>query len=125
MLLREISDNTCVERVQSGYEEYINEAADSIKNKYTAKRTRYKTDRMIVCDVLRLVGQSATTGDPVYELTDDSLNPVDVAYNLTKWEITVEITDEQVVPLALEKYELETVFVSKHSLKTSQFDRDN
>lgn len=125
VLLREISDNTCVERVQSGYEEYINETADSIKNKYTAKRTRYKTDKMIVCDGLRLVGQSATTGDPVYELTDDSLNPVDVAYNLTKWEITVEITDEQVVPLALEKYELETVFVNKQSLKTSRFDREN
>ena len=125
VLLREITDNACVERVQSNYEEYINETAESIKNKYTAKKTRYKTDKMIVCDGLRLIGESATTGDPVYELTDDTMNPVDVAYNLTKWEIIVEITDEEVVPLALEKYELETVFVNKHSLKKSRFDNNN
>ena len=125
VLLREITDNTCVERVQSNYEEYINETAESIKNKYTAKKTRYKTDKMIVCDGLRLIGESATTGDPVYELTDDTMNPVDVAYNLTKWEIIVEITDEEVVPLALEKYEMETVFVNKHSLKKSRFDNNN
>ena len=125
VLLREITDNACVERVQSNYEEYINETAESIKNKYTAKKTRYKTDKMIVCDGLRLIGESATTGDPVYELTDDTMNPVDVAYNLTKWEIIVEITDEEVVPLALEKYEMETVFVNKHSLKKSRFDNNN
>ena len=125
VLLREITDNTCVERVQSNYDEYINETAESIKNKYTAKKTRYKTDKMIVCDGLRLIGESATTGDPVYELTDESMNPVDVAYNLTKWEIIVEITDEEVVPLALEKYEMETVFVNKHSLKKSRFDNNN
>ena len=125
VLLREITDNACVERVQSNYEEYINETAESIKNKYTAKKTRYKTDKMIVCEALRLVGESVKTGDPVYELTDESMNPLDVAYNLTKWEIIVEITDEEVVPLALEKYELETVFVNKHSLKKSRFDNNN
>ena len=125
VLLREITDNACVERVQSNYDDYINETAESIKNKYTAKKTRYKTDKMIVCDGLRLVGESVTTGDPIYELTDDTMNPVDVAYNLTKWEIIVEITDEEVVPLALEKYELETVFVNKHSLKKSRFDNNN
>ena len=125
VLLREITDNACIERVQSNYEEYINETAESIKNNYTAKKTRYKTDKMIVCDGLRLIGESATTGDPVYELTDDTMNPVDVAYNLTKWEIIVEITDEEVVPLALEKYEMETVFVNKHSLKKSRFDNNN
>ena len=125
ILLREITDNACVERVQSNYDEYINETVEGIKSKYTAKRTRYKTDKMIVCDGLRLVGESATTGDPVYELTDESLNPLDVAYNLTKWEITVEITNEEVVPLALEKYELETVFVSKHTIMESRFDNNN
>jgi len=116
VLLREITDNACIERVQSNYEEYINETAESIKNKYTTMKTRYKTDKLLVCDGLRLVGESATTGDPVYELTADSLNPIDVAKNLTKWDITVEITDDVVVPLALEKYEMETVFVSKSSL---------
>ena len=125
VLLREITDNACVERVQSNYEEYINETAESIKNKYTAKKTRYKTDKIIVCDGLRLIGESVKTGDPVYELTDESMNPLDVAYNLTKWEIIVEITDEEVVPLALEKYEMETVFVNKHSLKNSRFDNNN
>jgi len=116
VLLREITDNACIERVQSNYEEYINETAESIKNKYTTMKTRYKTDKLLVCDGLRLVGESSTTGDPVYELTDDSLNPIDVAKNLTKWDITVEITDDAIVPLALEKYEMETVFVSKSSL---------
>ena len=125
VLLREITDNSCVERVQSNYEEYINETMEGIKNKYTAKRTRYKTDKMIVCDGLRLVGESATTGEPVYELTDESLNPLDVAYNLTKWDITVEITDEEVVPLKLEKYELETVFLSKQTIMKSRLDNDN
>ena len=125
VLLREITDNACVERVQSNYEEYINETAESIKNKYTAKKTRYKTDKIIVCDGLRLIGESVKTGDPVYELTDESMNPLDVAYNLTKWEIIVEITDEEVVPLALEKYEMETVLVNKHSLKNSRFDNNN
>lgn len=125
VLLSEIIDNTCVEKVQSNYEEYIDERVEDIKNKYTAKRTRYKTDKMIVCDGLRLVGESAKTGDPVYELTDESMNPLDVAYNLTKWEITVEITDDEVVPLKLEKYELETVFIHKQSLKASRFDNNN
>lgn len=120
VLLREITDNSCVEKVQSNYEEYINETMEGIKNKYTAKRTRYKTDKMIVCDVLRLVGESAKTGDPVYELTDDSLNPLNVAYNLSR-DITVEITDDEVVPLKLEKYELETIFINKQSLKASRF----
>ena len=125
VLLREITDNACVERVQSNYDDYINETAESIKNKYTAKKTRYKTDKMIVCDGLRLVGESVTTGDPIYELTDDTMNPVDVAYNLTKWEIIVEITNDIIVPLALEKYEMETVFVQKASLFKSRFDNNN
>ena len=125
VLLREITDNTCIERVQSNYEDYINETVEDIKAKYTTKKTMYKTDKLVVCEGLRLVGESATTGDPIYELTDDTMNPVDVAYNLTKWEIIVEITDDIIVPLALEKYEMETVFVQKASLFKSRFDNNN
>ena len=58
ILLREINDNTCIENVQSNYEEYINETVEDIKTKYTTKKTMYKTDKLIMCEVLRLVGES-------------------------------------------------------------------
>lgn len=117
VLLNEIVNNTCIETIDSNYDDYINTTAEDINKKYNSKRTRYKTDKIIICDGLRLVGESSITGNPIYELTDDTLNPIDVAYNLTKWEIKVEITDDTVNPISLEKYELEPVFISKHSLK--------
>lgn len=125
VLLREITDNVCVEKVQSTYDEFIYENLESIKTKYTKNRTRYKTDKMIVCDGLRLVGESEITGDLIYEISDDSLNPLDVVYNLAKWEIVVEITDDNIIPLSIDKYELDTVFVNKKSLITSRFDKNN
>ena len=117
VLLREITDNTCAERVQSNYEEFINETVEDIKTKYTNKKTMYKTDKLIMCEVLRLVGESKLDGMPVYELIDQTINPLVAAKSIANMNILVEITGEEItIPLSLDKYDLEAVIINKNML---------
>ena len=117
ILLREINDNTCIENVQSNYEEYINETVEDIKTKYTTKKTMYKTDKLIMCEVLRLVGESKLDGMPVYELIDQTINPLVAAKSIANMNILVEITGEEItIPLSLDKYDLEAVIINKNML---------
>ena len=116
VLLREITDNTCVERVQSNYEEFINETVEDIKIKYTNKKTMYKTDKLIMCEVLRLVGESKLDGMPVYELIDQTINPIVAAKSIANMNILVEITNDNTIPLSLDKYDLEAVIINKNML---------
>jgi hypothetical protein len=116
VLLREITDNTCVERVQSNYEEFINETVEDIKTKYTNKKTVYKTDKLIMCEVLRLVGESKLDGMPVYELIDQTINPIVAAKSIANMNILVEITNDNTIPLSLDKYDLEAVIINKNML---------
>ena len=116
ILLREINDNTCIENVQSNYEEYINETVEDIKTKYTTKKTMYKTDKLIMCEVLRLVGESKLDGMPVYELIDQTINPIVAAKSIANMNILVEITNDNTIPLSLDKYDLEAVIINKNML---------
>lgn len=116
ILLREINDNTCIENVQSNYEEYINETVEDIKTKYTTKKTMYKTDKLIMCEVLRLVGESKLDGMPVYELIDQTINPLVAAKSIANMNIVVEITDDNTITLSLDKYDLDVVIINKNIL---------
>ena len=114
VLKREISENNCVE--VTNYDDYINDTAEDIKNKYTKKTTRYKTDTLIMCEVLRLVGESIVDGMPIYELVDSDINPLVAAKSMAAMGISVEITDESWRPLAIDKYDMETILINKHTL---------
>ncbi len=116
VLLREITDNTCIEKVESNYDEFINETAETIKTKYTNKKTMYKTDKLIMCEVLRLVGESKLDGMPVYELIDQTINPIVAAKSIANMNILVEITNDNTIPLSLDKYDLEAVIINKNML---------
>jgi len=116
ILLREINDNTCIENVQSNYEEYINETVEDIKTKYTTKKTMYKTDKLIMCEVLRLVGESVIDGMPVYELVDQEINPLVAAKSIANMGIIVEITDEYTTTLSIDKYDTDAVIINKKLL---------
>ena len=116
VLMREISENNCIEMVQSNYDEYINETVEDIKTKYTTKKTMYKTDKLIMCEVLRLVGESAVDGMPVYELVDQEINPLVAAQSMSNMGIIVEITDENTIPLSIDKYDTDAVIINKQSL---------
>lgn len=116
VLMREISENNCIEMVQSNYDEYINETVEDIKTKYTTKKTMYKTDKLIMCEVLRLVGESAVDGMPVYELVDQEINPLVAAQSMANMGIIVEITDENTIPLSIDKYDTDAVIINKQSL---------
>lgn len=114
VLMREISENNCVE--VTNYDDYINDTAEDIKNKYTKKTTRYKTDTLIMCESLRLVGESIVDGMPIYELVDSDINPLVAAKSIAAMGISVEITDESWRPLAIDKYDMETILINKHTL---------
>ena len=116
VLLREITDNTCIEKVESNYDEFINETVETIKTKYTNKKTMYKTDKLIMCEVLRLVGESKLDGMPVYELIDQTINPIVAAKSIANMNILVEITNDNTIPLSLDKYDLEAVIINKNML---------
>lgn len=116
ILLREINDNTCIENVQSNYEEYINETVEDIKTKYTTKKTMYKTDKLIMCEALRLVGESVIDGMPVYELVDQEINPLVAAKSIANMGIIVEITDEYTTTLSIDKYDTDAVIINKKLL---------
>jgi hypothetical protein len=116
ILLREINDNTCIDNVQSNYEEYINETVEDIKTKYTTKKTMYKTDKLIMCEVLRLVGESVIDGMPVYELVDQEINPLVAAKSIANMGIIVEITDEYTTTLSIDKYDTDAVIINKKLL---------
>lgn len=116
VLMREISENNCIEMVQSNYDEYINETVEDIKTKYTTKKTMYKTDKLIMCEALRLVGESVVDGMPVYELVDQEINPLVAAKFIANMGIIVEITDENTIPLSIDKYDTDAVIINKKSL---------
>ena len=116
VLLREITDNTCIEKVESNYDEFINETVETIKTKYTNKKTMYKTGKLIMCEVLRLVGESKLDGMPVYELIDQTINPIVAAKSIANMNILVEITNDNTIPLSLDKYDLEAVIINKNML---------
>ena len=116
VLLREITDNTCIEKVESNYDEFINETVETIKTKYTNKKTMYKTNKLIMCEVLRLVGESKLDGMPVYELIDQTINPIVAAKSIANMNILVEITNDNTIPLSLDKYDLEAVIINKNML---------
>lgn len=116
VLMREISESNCIEMVQSNYDEYINETVEDIKTKYTTKKTMYKTDKLIMCEVLRLVGESVVDGMPVYELVDQEINPLVAAKFIADMGIIVEITDENTIPLSIDKYDTDAVIINKKLL---------
>jgi hypothetical protein len=116
VLMREISENNCIEMVQSNYDEYINETVEDIKTKYTTKKTMYKADKLIMCEALRLVGESVVDGMPVYELVDQEINPLVAAKFIANMGIIVEITDENTIPLSIDKYDTDAVIINKKSL---------
>jgi hypothetical protein len=113
VMMREISENNCIENVQSNYEECINETVEDIKTKYTTKKTMYKTDKLIMCEALRLVGESIVDGMSIYELVDSDINPLVAAKSIANMGIIVEITDEDTTTLSIDKYDTDAVIINK------------